>query len=362
MASSLSVTVSECSLCKEEYEPSGSKGPRVLRCGHSFCAQCIVALINQHPHGHRQAICPLCKEVTAEVCARDNYLARECVEQQWQLRAALEPDAPMPPTKVVFRVRLPTDYFYSRRLGRRWVERVRLVGNLPTLGSWDPMKGLELTTSDAMYPVWQSQPINVPLGEKVEYKYVTVDTWCRQLRIKWEDRKANRELIPWVEGGSVVGSFGYRVVHDDLGSIPSAHAACITDWLGGSAHLTLHYCSSRDGKTYDDLLRHVGSKHRVVLVISHGAHLFGCYVHEGLQPPQNSSSKHSYASVVWWFSLAGGHFDTPTKVLVQDTRTGHDNDADAERSACPPKRCWGDADDWRDAVFTADEIQVVAVQ
>ena len=36
-------------------------------------------------------------------------------------------------------------------------ESVRVVGDIPELGCWDPNKGFELTTNPQQYPVWYNK-------------------------------------------------------------------------------------------------------------------------------------------------------------------------------------------------------------
>eukprot|EP00826_Nyctotherus_ovalis_P036373 TRINITY_DN3216_c0_g1_i4.p1 TRINITY_DN3216_c0_g1~~TRINITY_DN3216_c0_g1_i4.p1 ORF type:complete len:299 (-),score=-5.54 TRINITY_DN3216_c0_g1_i4:107-1003(-) len=44
----------ECSICKNEYGNSSKAEPKVLQCGHSYCAACIRTIIRSNPN------CPLC--------------------------------------------------------------------------------------------------------------------------------------------------------------------------------------------------------------------------------------------------------------------------------------------------------------
>ncbi|CEL98035.1 unnamed protein product [Vitrella brassicaformis CCMP3155] len=88
-------------------------------------------------------------------------------------------------TKVFFRAVFNTDFG----------ERVRVVGDSPLLGSWDPKKGHELKTSEELFPSWFSlEPILLPIKEKVQYKYVIVDETGKL--INWEEIEDNRELVP----------------------------------------------------------------------------------------------------------------------------------------------------------------------
>lgn len=43
-------------------------------------------------------------------------------------------------------------------------QNIRIVGNLPQLGNWDPQKALQMSTLPNMYPKWFSLPIKVYKG------------------------------------------------------------------------------------------------------------------------------------------------------------------------------------------------------
>ncbi|WP_260458833.1 carbohydrate-binding module family 20 domain-containing protein [Actinotalea ferrariae] len=53
-----------------------------------------------------------------------------------------------------------------------WGQNLRVVGDHPALGSWDPTAGVAL--SSATYPVWRAQ-VALPAGATVRFKYVRVD-------------------------------------------------------------------------------------------------------------------------------------------------------------------------------------------
>lgn len=66
-----------------------------------------------------------------------------------------------------------------------------LVGNSQALGRWLPTEGVPLVTNPQSYPMWTTAtPIELPIGETIEYKYA--------LRVKgefvWEKLKGNRQL------------------------------------------------------------------------------------------------------------------------------------------------------------------------
>jgi len=51
-------------------------------------------------------------------------------------------------------------------------QNIRIVGNQPELGSWDPAKAVQL--SPANYPSWTGTA-DLPAGTQFEYKYIKYD-------------------------------------------------------------------------------------------------------------------------------------------------------------------------------------------
>ena len=57
----------ECSVCTQEYGNARDREPRVLRCGHTFCTECLERMCSQTPasEGTRSSLaCPFCTYVT----------------------------------------------------------------------------------------------------------------------------------------------------------------------------------------------------------------------------------------------------------------------------------------------------------
>lgn len=50
-------------------------------------------------------------------------------------------------------------------------DTVALVGSIPMLGHWDPLKAVALSTSKETYPVWTIK-IDLPRDKVIEYKYL----------------------------------------------------------------------------------------------------------------------------------------------------------------------------------------------
>ena len=48
-----------------------------------------------------------------------------------------------------------------------------MVGSMPLLGHWDPMRAVPLTTSPQTYPIW-SIKIDLPRDKVIEYKYLII--------------------------------------------------------------------------------------------------------------------------------------------------------------------------------------------
>ena len=72
-------------------------------------------------------------------------------------------------------------------------EKVRVTGNHPSLGNWNPDESPILQTDTTSYPVWITpNPIYLPLSVCIEYKYVyTSDT----APYRWEIMGENRSLL-----------------------------------------------------------------------------------------------------------------------------------------------------------------------
>jgi len=71
--------------------------------------------------------------------------------------------------------------------------KVRVCGNHPGLGDWKPADSMELITYKDIYPCWISNtPIEVPLNQSLEYKYVIE----KDDRVEWENFEGNRCIKP----------------------------------------------------------------------------------------------------------------------------------------------------------------------
>lgn len=108
-------------------------------------------------------------------------------------------DAPDPPAEragVLFHVVQP-----DTKPG----DRVVVVGNVPALGSWNPHEGIDMGTSDDLFPSWTARTRLAP-GAKVEWKFVTIRA---SGAVEWEPG-ANRSLaIPASGRGTVIeGNYG----------------------------------------------------------------------------------------------------------------------------------------------------------
>lgn len=66
-------------------------------------------------------------------------------------------------TRVTFVIRCRTDFG----------QRLRIVGEHPSLGGWDPLRGIELLTRNADFPVWRIS-LTLPAAQRYNYKYVCV--------------------------------------------------------------------------------------------------------------------------------------------------------------------------------------------
>ena len=67
----------ECPVCFEPY-----KDPRLLKCGHQFCQNCLKDIANHTPH--RNIPCPVCREVTSPQQGDVTILPRSTLHQYMQ--------------------------------------------------------------------------------------------------------------------------------------------------------------------------------------------------------------------------------------------------------------------------------------
>ena len=85
-----------------------------------------------------------------------------CVETRTQGHCEpLPPTMSTPTATVTFQVECHT------RLG----DTVRVTGNCPELGDWDPAAGLALATTAEAYPTWTAS-VELPLHVALEFKFV----------------------------------------------------------------------------------------------------------------------------------------------------------------------------------------------
>jgi len=75
------------------------------------------------------------------------------------------------------------------------IDEVRVVGSCEELGNWEPNQGIALEPDATRGACWASKSVPLPLGEKVEYKYIV----CQKgtcANIRWEELEGNRMLVP----------------------------------------------------------------------------------------------------------------------------------------------------------------------
>jgi len=73
---------------------------------------------------------------------------------------------------------------FSVRYATAWGQSIKLVGNIPALGNWNPSRAPTLGTSSysSSNPLWSST-VALPQGVNVQYKYVMVDA---NGAVRWE--------------------------------------------------------------------------------------------------------------------------------------------------------------------------------
>ena len=141
-------------------------------------------------------------------------------------------------TQVTFRVHAPV----------RFGESIRVVGDIPALGSWNVEYGEELETSPETYPEWQSStPIPLLSGKPVRYKYAVFSGGKFR---RWETFDSFRTFTPGPLHPRKSGAsdqFIYEV--EDTVEIPNPS---VLKTLSASLHQDSEdTCSSSDVKTAD---------------------------------------------------------------------------------------------------------------
>jgi len=75
------------------------------------------------------------------------------------------------------------------------------------------------------------------------------------------------------------------------------------------------YRASVHGSAYRDLLRLVGNKINLIVLIRKDRYVFGAYTSKGLQPPADATGSNLYRCNVWPYSMIG-HFGKVTKIFI----------------------------------------------
>ena len=95
--------------------------------------------------------------------------------------------------------------FHAIQPGTQYGDRVVAVGDDPALGSWDPSAGIEMHTSDDLFPSWTGR-LSLPAGRRIEFKFVTVRAGGE---IAWEPGANRVATVPASGRSSVLtGNYG----------------------------------------------------------------------------------------------------------------------------------------------------------
>lgn len=70
---------------------------------------------------------------------------------------------------------------------------VFIVGSVPELGAWNPVKGLEMFTSEEEWPVWHTGGVSMNPG-LIQYKFI-MQKEDRSDKVFWEEILDNRQLL-----------------------------------------------------------------------------------------------------------------------------------------------------------------------
>jgi len=103
----------------------------------------------------------------------------------------------------------PGVFFHVVHDDTQWGDRTVVVGNHPSIGSWDAFRGVDTVTSD-LYPSWSGRASFSP-GDRLEYKFVTIKPWGE---VQWEPGE-NRTLQVPASGRSIVIGGRYGDTHDN---------------------------------------------------------------------------------------------------------------------------------------------------
>ncbi|XP_069563748.1 RING finger protein 227-like [Brachyistius frenatus] len=99
----------ECGVCYCTYN-AGRRCPRQLRCKHSFCESCLLALsrppspVEAHPGADRLVVCPLCRRITSisgEGKLRAELRVDECAMERLLAAGVLDQEEDEDPEEVV---------------------------------------------------------------------------------------------------------------------------------------------------------------------------------------------------------------------------------------------------------------------
>lgn len=85
-----------------------------------------------------------------------------------------------------------------------WGDRMVVTGNDPALGSWNPWEGIEMETTNTMFPNWTANA-TLPAGKHIEYKFVRITS---SGEVHWEEGD-NRRLQLSAQGRAAVTSGPY---------------------------------------------------------------------------------------------------------------------------------------------------------
>ncbi|CEM21903.1 unnamed protein product [Vitrella brassicaformis CCMP3155] len=89
-------------------------------------------------------------------------------------------------------------------------------------------------------------------------------------------------------------------------SLSASEYEALVGLMGGddTTQVTSLYRTSVHGTNYSDLLDNVGETKPLVFVVRKDKYVFGVYVSDGIQLPDDLTTWHNYGSDVSWFSVA----------------------------------------------------------
>jgi len=108
------------------------------------------------------------------------------------------------PSNPIMNPNIALIYFKSK-FRTKYGQTLRVVGNIEELGCWDPSKSMIMTTTEELYPIWESSlEIPAPVGMEIYYKYVVYDELKNTYSWEKLEKEMNRKFTISTSGTFVL--------------------------------------------------------------------------------------------------------------------------------------------------------------